>query len=88
MTYDVITVGSALSDVFVDTGLKTMKSHNKRLIAYPVGFKIAVKEIKFSIGGGGTNTAVGFARMGLKTAFLGKIGNDQTATEILNLLKK
>ncbi len=86
--YDVITVGSALSDIFVDTGLKTMRKGERKLIAYPVGYKIAVKEIKFSIGGGGTNTAVGFARMGLKTAFLGKIGNDQTSEEILKLLKK
>lgn len=86
--YDIITIGSALSDIFVDTGLKTTRKHNQRLIAYPVGYKIAVKDIKFSIGGGGTNTAVGFARMGLKTAFLGKIGNDESANEILNMLKK
>jgi ribokinase len=86
--YDVITVGSALSDIFVDTGLKAMRKGERKLIAYPVGFKIAVKNIKFSIGGGGTNTAVGFSRMGLKTAFLGKIGNDESANEILKLLKK
>lgn len=86
--YDIITVGSALKDIFVDTGLKTMRTHNKRVIAYPIGFKIAVNDIKFSIGGGGTNTAVGFSRMGLKTAFLGKIGNDESAEEILSLLKK
>jgi ribokinase len=88
MVYDVVTVGSALKDIFVDTGLKTMKAHNKRLIAYPVGFKIAVNDIKFSIGGGATNTAVGFSKMGLKTAFLGKIGNDETAKEIIDMLKK
>jgi ribokinase len=86
--YDVITVGSALNDIFVDTGLKTMIKNNQRLLAYPVGFKIAVKEIKFSIGGGGTNTAVGFSRMGLKTAFLGKIGNDESAKQILEILNK
>ncbi len=88
MNYDVITVGSALKDIFVDTGLKTMRTRNTRLIAYPIGFKIAVKDIKFSIGGGATNTAVGFARMGLKTAFLGKIGNDESAKEIIEILKK
>ncbi len=86
--YDVITVGSALSDIFVDTGLKAMRKGERKLIAYPVGYKIEVKNIKFSIGGGGTNTAVGFARMGLKTAFLGKIGNDESANEIIKLLKK
>jgi ribokinase len=85
--YDVITVGSALSDIFVDTGLREVKRGERKIMAYPVGYKIAVKDIKFSIGGGGTNTAVGFARMGLKTGYLGKIGNDDAAKEIIKSLK-
>ena len=88
MTYDVITTGSALSDIFVDTGLKEVKRGERKVMAYPVGYKIAVKDIRFSIGGGGTNTAVGFARMGLKTGYLGKIGNDIAAKDIIKNLKK
>lgn len=86
--FDIITIGSALKDIFVDTGLKEMKSKGKDFIAYPAGYKIAVKDMKFSIGGGGINTAVGFSKMGLKTAYLGKIGNDDASKEILEILKK
>ena len=86
--YDVITVGSALKDIFVDTGLKEMKSKGKDFIAYPSGYKIAVQDMKFSIGGGGINTAVGFSKMGLKTAYLGKMGKDDASKEIFEILKK
>jgi len=86
--YSIITTGSALKDIFVDTDLKEIKKGKRKLIAYPSGSKIPVKDIKFSIGGGGTNTAVAFSRLGLKTAYLGKLGNDQTSEEILKLLKK
>lgn len=86
--FDIITVGSALKDIFVDTGLKEIKKGKRKLIAYPSGYKIAVNGIGFSIGGGGTNTAVGFSRMGLKTAYLGKIGMQESSEEILKLLKK
>ncbi len=86
--YDIITVGSALRDIFVDTGLKEIKKKDKNFIAYPSGYKIEIKDMKFSIGGGGINTAVGFSKMGLKTAYLGKIGNDESSYEILEELKK
>src|SRR4030042_1415807 len=86
--YDIITTGSALRSIFVDTGLKEIESKGKDFIAYPSGYKIAVQDMKFSIGGGGINTAVGFSRMGLKTAYLGKIGKDDTSKEIFEKLKK
>jgi ribokinase len=86
--YDIITVGSALRDIFIDTGLKEIKKKDRTFIAYPLGYKIEIKDMKFSIGGGGINTAVGFSKMGLKTAYLGKIGNDESSYEILEELKK
>ncbi|MAG50849.1 carbohydrate kinase family protein [archaeon] len=86
--FDIVTVGSALVDVFVNTELGEIKKDGKKLIAYPVGSKISVKSIKFLIGGGGTNTAVSFSRLGFNTGYLGKIGNDKNGEEILDLLKK
>ncbi|MCK5149618.1 carbohydrate kinase family protein [Candidatus Pacearchaeota archaeon] len=84
MEFDIITFGSAVGDVFVNTGL----SERKNFISYPVGSKVLIKELKFDIGGGGTNTAVAFSRFGLKTGYLGKIGEDNSGKEILELLKK
>jgi len=81
---DVVTFGSAVVDVFVGTDI----SEKKKYIAYPVGSKILIKDLKFDIGGGGTNTAVTFSRLGLKTGFIGKLGDDKQGEDILNLLKK
>jgi len=84
MKFDVITFGSAVVDVFVNTDI----AERGRFIAYPVGSKILLKNLRFDIGGGGTNTAVAFSRLGLKTGFIGKIGDDNDGEEILSVLKK
>jgi len=91
--FDIITVGSATVDVFAHTDpsqsevLKVNHNHHfQKDIAYPLGAKILVKELHFFTGGGGTNTAVAFSRLGLKTAFLGRIGDDGNADIILKNL--
>jgi len=82
--FDVVSFGSAVIDIFVDTGL----SEKKNFINYPVGAKILIKDLKFDIGGGGTNTAVAFSRLGLRTGCICKIGDDEQESDILKLLKK
>lgn len=84
MGFDVVTLGSNVIDIFVNTDIH----ENKKLISYPVGAKILIKNLKFDIGGGGTNTAVAFSRLGLKTGYIGKVGDDENGNKILNLLKK
>ncbi|MBU4283688.1 MAG: carbohydrate kinase family protein [Nanoarchaeota archaeon] len=90
--YDIITVGSATVDVFANTESKLIKiktsSSEEDLIAYPSGSKILIKELRFTTGGGGTNTAVSLARLGHKVAYLGSLGNDENGRRILDLLKK
>ncbi len=44
--------------------------------------------MEFQTGGGGTNTSVAFSRLGLKTAYLGKIGEDDNGARIFTSLKK
>jgi len=78
--FDVITMGSATVDVF-----GTM---NKKFSQPKPGDKVLVTEVDFEIGGGGINSAAAIARMGLKTAFLGKLGNDHNADKIISELKK
>jgi ribokinase len=82
--FDVITFGGAVVDVFVGTDL----AERGKFIAYPVGSKILIKELRFDIGGGATNTSVAFSRLGLKTGCVCKIGDDESGKNILKLLKK
>lgn len=93
MPYDIITIGSATVDVFVKTAsdevidIKTPKSE-EILTCYPLGSKILIKDLQFMTGGGGTNTAVSFSRLGLKTAYLGNLGNDANGRKVIDELKK
>jgi ribokinase len=92
--YDVITVGSNTLDAFVHTNAELVKipnGHNNQkelCLAYPLGAKILITNLEFHIGGGGTNTAASFKKLGLKTAYLGKIGHDENGIKILNELHK
>ncbi|MFH1376606.1 MAG: carbohydrate kinase family protein [Candidatus Woesearchaeota archaeon] len=81
---DVITIGSALVDIFIDTDRP--ESGNK--ICYPIGGKFLVKDLKFSTGGGGLNSAVALSKLGVRTGFLGGIGNDKNGEIILKELRK
>lgn len=79
--YDVITVGSATIDCFVNTGKKLFRILHKDhgdIVFVPFGSKITVEDLYFQTGGGGTNTAVSIARLGLNTAYIGKLGGDQS----------
>ena len=82
--YDVITMGSALVDFFLDLD-PIERGH---LICFPIGEKIQIKAIDVSAGGGGSNTSACFAALGLKTGFLGKIGSGHNSHIILRELKK
>jgi len=90
--YDVITIGSATRDVF-------LRSKHIRILDDPtfstgeaqcfaLGSKIEVGDILFETGGGATNTAVGFVRQGLQTAFVGRIGHrDARGRELLAVME-
>ncbi len=90
MSYDIITIGSATVDHFADTDSELIRidtrSHHEELIAFPLGSKMLINELKTTVGGGGTNTAVAFSHLGLKTAYLGKIGADAAGDFVIDLL--
>lgn len=86
--YDVVSVGSATEDIFVDTEFREIISRKRHFIGYPAGSKIIVDGIEFSSGGGGTNTAVSFSRLGLKTGYIGNLTDDLSSSKILDELKK
>ena len=91
--YDVITVGSATVDVFAKTHFSELikiidPKGETDLIAFPSGSKILVDDLEFTIGGGGTNTAVALSRLGHKVGFLGKLGEGTNSDFIHKHLMK
>jgi sugar/nucleoside kinase (ribokinase family) len=90
--YDIITIGSATRDVFLQSkGFKVVKDHDfatGQAECFGLGSKTEVQSIVFATGGGGTNSAVTFARQGLKTACIGAIGDDLNGKELLSELEK
>lgn len=78
--YDIITFGSATQDVFMSSReLKVVEGeefHTKKGLCVPLGSKMFMESVFFAMGGCGTNTAVTFARQGLKAAYFGQIGKD------------
>ena len=81
MRFDVVTFGSAVADVFVGTGQSGKK------IEYKTGSKILVDDLRFDIGGGATNCAVAFSRLGFKTGAICNVGDDNNGKDILGMLK-
>lgn len=67
--FDIISVGSATLDVF-------LKSSSFPVTEKAKGAKIEVEERLMVSGGGGSNTATGFSRLGLKTACIARFGDD------------
>ncbi|OGL92103.1 hypothetical protein A3H11_00785 [Candidatus Uhrbacteria bacterium RIFCSPLOWO2_12_FULL_47_10] len=89
--YDVITIGSATRDVFLMS--RAMHPHKAKDVlthieaCFPFGAKINVDELHFDTGGGGTNNAATFARLGkFRVATVTRVGNDNTGKEILSVL--
>ncbi|MFH1956495.1 MAG: carbohydrate kinase family protein [Patescibacteria group bacterium] len=92
MTYDVITIGTVTRDVFLKSGdfqvVKNSNYRTGRAGCFMLGTKLEIPKVAIASGGGGTNTAVGFARQGLKTATIGRIGKDEVGKEIIEEMKK
>lgn len=85
--YDVICVGSATVDCFVSTGNRLFQKAHAGCVKVPFGSKVLIDDVRFITGGGGTNTAVGFSRLGFKTALIAKMGygtNSQRITQELS----
>lgn len=90
--FDVISIGSATFDVFLKSKdfkiIKTSRFATGIAICQSYGSKIEVEEMVLSTGGGGTNTAVGFSRLGLKTAVVARCGDDVFGSLVIEDLKK
>jgi len=82
--YDIITMGSNVIDNFIYTDIK----EKNEMICFPIGTKIEIKDVVFSTGGGGMNSAMCFSNLGLKTGYLGKLGSGYNSDVVLSRLRK
>ena len=85
--FDIITIGSATRDGFFE-GIDFLSVEGKCFVAnkgicLPLGAKLRVPKVHFLTGGSATNTAVSFARQGLKTAIICRIGDDISGKTII-----
>lgn len=92
MKFDVISFGSATLDVFLKSPdfqlVKSKKAFTGEVLMIPYGIKSEVSDLAICSGGGGSNTAVGFARLGLKTAVVARSGWDFAGKMVRQEIKK
>lgn len=87
--FDVVVVGTATRDVYlISKDFAAFRTDDESLIALPANTKIDMPDIASDIGGGAPNAAATFARAGLKTACMAKIGADASGREVELTLKK
>lgn len=87
--YDIITIGSALVDVFIHSDHFLSENDQSGEMSFRLsGDKVDVKSFRVFSGGGGSNTAVGFSRLGFTTALVSETGRDDFSSIVINDLRK
>lgn len=89
MSNEIITIGSATLDVFIEcdsANIVSVFSKDKKtdFMSFSYGSKLEVEGFSASAGGGGVNTAANFANLGFKTSTIVKLGKDFSKKTILN----
>jgi len=90
--FDTISVGSATLDIFLKSSKFNLVDEvagitAEKALCMPYGDKLNVDDFAMQSGGGATNTAVAFARLGFKAAVISEMGQDLPAQVILQELK-
>lgn len=85
----ILTLGAAVQDVFLQG--KIFKAHKDEdgddVQEFELGSKNEFENVTISVGGGATNAAVTFARQGLHTKYIGRIGDDVAGQVVLDMLQ-
>ena len=86
MKFDVITIGSALLDIYQKSDefkkIPSGQFEGGVALCGTYGGKTEIDDVVLTTGGGGTNTAVSFARKGIVTAIICELGTDLIAATI------
>lgn len=91
--FDIITIGGATRDTtfLTDKGRVIETPENlteQELFCFEYGSKIRSEEVYFNFGGGACNSAVTFAKLGLKVVVNCRVGEDDNGKSIIENLKK
>ncbi len=90
--YDIITIGSAVRDVFLLSKefqlLKSDKFSTGVGECVALGTKIDVEQVVLSTGGGATNAAATFANLGFVTGIVSRVGDDEPGDDVLRDLAR
>lgn len=90
-SFDVITIGNAKVDIFLqvhDTNKHFRLDPSTGELCIKSGDKARIDQGYFLIGGNAANISIGLARAGFKSAIVAEVGSDEFADKIINILKK
>ena len=85
----IASLGSALQDIYLvdrDDFAGTKVGDASIFGQLLIGSKVDIDKLSYEVGGGGTNSAVTFARHGHSAVFLGNVGHDPAGEAVLTLL--
>jgi sugar/nucleoside kinase (ribokinase family) len=90
-SFDVITIGGAMIDEYavcpafeMEPSVKAPDGFNT---CFPLGAKLPLSNLVYETGGGATNAAVTFGRLGFKTAAVCRVGEDLNGDVIVQRLE-
>ena len=83
--FDVITIGAATADIFISSD---SFQESRRSLSLKRSSKNEINRSLICSGGGATNAATTFSRLGLKTAVVAQVGRDPLADYVFTDLKK
>ncbi|MBI4256497.1 hypothetical protein HY626_00390 [Candidatus Uhrbacteria bacterium] len=90
--YDIITIGAATRDVFLVSNafvaIKSKKFATGAGECVALGSKIEVSELVLTTGGGATNAAATFGRLGFRTAIICRVGDDSPGKDVVEDLSR
>ncbi len=84
--YQFLTIGSALIDIYIQSSKFQPAQYQQEKLCLLFGDKAEVESLYVCSGGGATNTAVGFSRLGFRTAIVSETGKDQFGDIVISRL--
>ena len=88
--YDIVSIGDTTIDAFIELHEASVHcdvNHADCQLCFSYADKIPYDNLTLLPAGNSTNNAVGSSRLGLKSAFIAAVGDDQAGQNIINQLK-